>query len=279
MRKPSPRNRWTGSPRSAAASRCSTGWRTGRILRRALRRASRGGHAACGEDARQGTQGLGRHRRDPRGVVQPVGVARMARHRQDGRRPADVPAAQPARSGDGTAHVDRVRDVVLERGGQERAHRGGAAGRPGGPGSRFLRVCGGRHRRHDGVAHGRGRKDRVGAGPFESYDAPIPPAMPDWSPVREFGGYGGWGATQRAGAPLQRAAAAAMCGCANACNVHQHAHASAWASALPTSDAKGFWARSGAPAGRSDTARRPIATPRRGSARFIALDAVCGFWD
>ena len=66
--------------------------------------------------------------------------------------------------GDGTAHVDRVRDVVLERGGQERAHRGGAAGRPGGPGSRFLRVCGGRHRRHDGVAHGRGRKDRVGRG-------------------------------------------------------------------------------------------------------------------
>ncbi|RQR67167.1 MULTISPECIES: amidohydrolase family protein, partial [unclassified Burkholderia] len=80
-----------------------------------------------------------------------------------------------------------------------------------------------------------------GAGPFASHDAPIPPAMPDWSPVREYGGYGGWGATQREGAPLQRAAAAAMCGCANACNVHQHAHASAWGSALPTSDAKGFW--------------------------------------
>ncbi|KWU16016.1 amidohydrolase family protein, partial [Burkholderia cenocepacia] len=81
-----------------------------------------------------------------------------------------------------------------------------------------------------------------GAGPFASHDAPIPPAMPDWSPVREFGGYGGWGATQRNGAPLQRAAAAAaMCGCANECNLHQHAHASAWASTLPTSDAKGFW--------------------------------------
>ncbi|MGU7844174.1 amidohydrolase family protein, partial [Burkholderia sp. AW33-5] len=36
-----------------------------------------------------------------------------------------------------------------------------------------------------------------GAGPFASHDAPIPPAMPDWSPVREYGGYGGWGATQR----------------------------------------------------------------------------------
>ncbi|MFC5430836.1 amidohydrolase [Paraburkholderia denitrificans] len=80
-----------------------------------------------------------------------------------------------------------------------------------------------------------------GAGPFSQYDAPIPPAMPDWSPVRQYGGYGGWGATQRNGAPLQRAAAAAMCGCASACNVHGHAHAGAWSSALPTSDVNGFW--------------------------------------
>ncbi|MBB5464127.1 hypothetical protein HDG32_000220 [Paraburkholderia sp. CI2] len=80
-----------------------------------------------------------------------------------------------------------------------------------------------------------------GAGPFSQHDQPIPPAMPDWSPVRQYGGYGGWGATQREGAPLGRAAAAAMCACASACDVHGHAHASAWASALPTSDAKGFW--------------------------------------
>ncbi|MBN3803550.1 amidohydrolase [Paraburkholderia sp. Ac-20336] len=80
-----------------------------------------------------------------------------------------------------------------------------------------------------------------GAGPFASYDAPIPPAMPDWSPVRQYGGYGGWGAALRGGAPLQRAAAAALCGCASACGVHGHAHARAWSSALPTSDAKGFW--------------------------------------
>jgi len=80
-----------------------------------------------------------------------------------------------------------------------------------------------------------------GAGPFAPYDAPIPPAMPDWSPVRQYGGYGGWGAAQRSGAPLQRAAAAAMCGCASACGVHGHAHTRAWSSAWPTSDAKGFW--------------------------------------
>ncbi|MCG5078198.1 amidohydrolase, partial [Paraburkholderia sp. RG36] len=83
-----------------------------------------------------------------------------------------------------------------------------------------------------------------GAGPFSQHDAPIPPAMPDWSPVRQYGGYGAWGgsnAMQRDGAPLARAAAAAMCGCASACNVHGHAHAGAWGSALPTSDVKGFW--------------------------------------
>ncbi|GAB7538659.1 amidohydrolase [Burkholderia sp. 3C] len=81
-----------------------------------------------------------------------------------------------------------------------------------------------------------------GAGPFSQHDLPIPPAMPDWSPVREYGGYGGWGATQRAGAPLQRAAAAAaQCGCATACALHGHAHANAWSRELPTSDAKSFW--------------------------------------
>ncbi|WP_414440361.1 amidohydrolase [Burkholderia sp. 22PA0106] len=81
-----------------------------------------------------------------------------------------------------------------------------------------------------------------GAGPFSQHDLPIPPAMPDWSPVREYGGYGGWGATQRAGAPLQRAAAAAaQCGCATACALHGHAHANAWSRDLPTSDAKSFW--------------------------------------
>lgn len=80
-----------------------------------------------------------------------------------------------------------------------------------------------------------------GAGPFARHDAPIPPAMPDWSPVRQYGGYGAWGASQKEGAPLQRASAAAACGCASACRLHGHAHARAWGSALPTSDVKGFW--------------------------------------
>lgn len=81
-----------------------------------------------------------------------------------------------------------------------------------------------------------------GAGDFTDLDEnPVPPAMPDWSPVRSFGGYAAWGAPQAAGKnPLHRQTAA-HCGCANSCNVHGHAHADAWSSTLPISDLKGFW--------------------------------------
>ena len=78
-----------------------------------------------------------------------------------------------------------------------------------------------------------------GAGDFASLDEnPVPPAMPDWSPVRRFGGYAGWGEGPQAN--LQQKAAQA-CGCANSCNVHGHDHATAWSGKLPISDLKGFW--------------------------------------
>ena len=87
-----------------------------------------------------------------------------------------------------------------------------------------------------------GGKVVYGAGPFAAHDegAP-PPAMPDWSPVRRFGGYGGWGDAE--GAPLQKAMrqAAMSCACANDCNVHGHQHATAWSSKLPIADLKSFW--------------------------------------
>jgi predicted amidohydrolase YtcJ len=86
-----------------------------------------------------------------------------------------------------------------------------------------------------------GGKIVYGAGPFAPHDAALPPAMPDWSPVRAWGGYAGWGANQGAEtAPLQRAAAMA-CACANACGVHGHAHARAWSKDVPASDLKSFW--------------------------------------
>jgi len=86
-----------------------------------------------------------------------------------------------------------------------------------------------------------GGKVVYGVGDFAAFDegAP-PPAMPDWSPVRRFGGYAGWG---EQGAPMQAVMrqAAAACACANDCNVHGHQHATAWSSKLPISDLKGFW--------------------------------------
>lgn len=84
-----------------------------------------------------------------------------------------------------------------------------------------------------------------GAGAFAQLDDnPLPPAMPDWSPVRTFKGYGAWGDPQGAGrnslAPL-RAQAAASCGCASGCGLHGHDHAGAWGSNAPVSDSRSFF--------------------------------------
>jgi predicted amidohydrolase YtcJ len=72
-----------------------------------------------------------------------------------------------------------------------------------------------------------------GSGGFARFDdqAP-PPAMPDWSPVRVYGGYGAWGD------PMRRVAAPA---CTNHCNVHNHYHAAGWSANLPIADLKSFW--------------------------------------
>jgi hypothetical protein len=84
------------------------------------------------------------------------------------------------------------------------------------------------------------------AGAFAELDAsPPPPAMPDWSPVRTFGGYGAWGARpDRAEAVAAEALAreaAGTCGCAAGCGVHGHAHATAWSAKLPVADLRSFW--------------------------------------
>ncbi|WP_028311635.1 amidohydrolase [Derxia gummosa] len=85
-----------------------------------------------------------------------------------------------------------------------------------------------------------------GAGDFAALDTDgPPPAMPDWSPVRRYGGYAAWG---EGGRPMQAALragpgvlAGAGCGCASACGVHGHAHARAWGSGVPVADTAGFW--------------------------------------
>jgi predicted amidohydrolase YtcJ len=75
------------------------------------------------------------------------------------------------------------------------------------------------------------------AGEFASFDeAAPPPAMPDWSPVRAFGGYAAWG-----DAEIAARSQSIACGCANPCVVHGHDHATAASGALPVSDLKSFW--------------------------------------
>jgi hypothetical protein len=86
-----------------------------------------------------------------------------------------------------------------------------------------------------------GGKIVYGSGDFASFEeVEVPPAMPDWSPVRTFGGYGAWGDANAAkSASAQRLAMS--CGCASACAVHGHNHALAWSSRLPIADLKSFW--------------------------------------
>ncbi|AMJ59977.1 amidohydrolase [Bosea sp. PAMC 26642] len=81
-----------------------------------------------------------------------------------------------------------------------------------------------------------GGKVVFGAGDFAPMSPPLPPVMPDWSPVRSFGGY-----QKRAALDDRKYAFAASCGCASACGVHGHAHATALTAAAPARDEGAFW--------------------------------------
>jgi hypothetical protein len=88
-----------------------------------------------------------------------------------------------------------------------------------------------------------GGKVVYGAGDFAKFDenAP-PPAMPDWSPVRRFGGYAAWGdETKRQDTAKMHRAALSSCGCGTSCGMHGHSHATAWSAKLPIADLKSFW--------------------------------------
>jgi predicted amidohydrolase YtcJ len=74
-----------------------------------------------------------------------------------------------------------------------------------------------------------------GAAEFKDLAPPLPPAMPDWSPVRRYGGY-----QARARQAPNHDHAFAACGCNHACDIHRHGHA-AWTAAIPVSDDKAFW--------------------------------------
>jgi hypothetical protein len=86
-----------------------------------------------------------------------------------------------------------------------------------------------------------GGKIVYGAGEFAPLDAPPPPAMPDWSPVRAFGGYAAWADAVRRDHGTLRSNAAKACSCHNVCELHGHDHAAAWSTSPPVADLRSFW--------------------------------------
>jgi predicted amidohydrolase YtcJ len=87
-----------------------------------------------------------------------------------------------------------------------------------------------------------GGKVVYAAGDFSRLDeAGPPPAMPDWSPVRRYGGYGAWRDDNAGAARITVQRAATACGCGLGCGIHGHDHVSAWSNRVPVSDLKSFW--------------------------------------
>ncbi|MDQ1078111.1 amidohydrolase [Pseudoroseomonas cervicalis] len=82
-----------------------------------------------------------------------------------------------------------------------------------------------------------GGKVVYGTGDYAPLDPGLPPAMPDWSPVRRFGGY----QQRRAEAPRRGGFASLAACCATSCGVHGHDHARAWGAATPAGQDAGFW--------------------------------------
>ncbi|KAA0999293.1 amidohydrolase family protein, partial [Paraburkholderia panacisoli] len=72
-------------------------------------------------------------------------------------------------------------------------------------------------------------------------DSAPPPAMPEWSPVCRFGGFGAWKDSKGEGEASLQQMAALSCGCPNGCAVHGHDHARAWSNNAPASDLRSFW--------------------------------------
>lgn len=76
-----------------------------------------------------------------------------------------------------------------------------------------------------------------GDGEFSALAPPLPPAMPDWSPVNHFDGY----FKPVANAAASHQAAQSNCGCASRCAVHGHAHGRAYQNTVAVRDQRGFW--------------------------------------
>ena len=74
-----------------------------------------------------------------------------------------------------------------------------------------------------------------GQGDYARLAPELPKPMPEWSPVRTFGGY--QDRSRRGSTALM----ASACGCAKACSIHGHDHAAAYTREAPAADAPTFW--------------------------------------
>lgn len=78
---------------------------------------------------------------------------------------------------------------------------------------------------------------------FSDLNPPLPPASPDWSPVRTYGGY--WEAGRTAVSHADPHAQTAHDGCSPDCRLHGHHRPIAWAASLPESHHGRFWGAQG----------------------------------
>lgn len=73
---------------------------------------------------------------------------------------------------------------------------------------------------------------------FSALSPPLPPAMPDWSPVNHYSGY----FKPAANTASLHAFAQMACGCGTSCLVHGHAHGRVYQNAVaPPGEQSGFW--------------------------------------
>jgi hypothetical protein len=86
-----------------------------------------------------------------------------------------------------------------------------------------------------------------GSGAYASLAPALPPAMPDWSPVRTYGGYQARksAASSSLSDAERRYQYAAQCACASACGVHAHDHTAVASAARDASAAQAFWGAMG----------------------------------
>ncbi len=84
-----------------------------------------------------------------------------------------------------------------------------------------------------------GGKIVYGSDAFKSFDPPLPPVSPSWSPVAKFDAPGL--RTTQLAQPQTQHARACNDGCASACGMHGHNHQIAWTTPIPAADLKSFW--------------------------------------